>query len=93
MEKLSVPEKHQLKIARSTLKMSDAGAFVMGGMTKVEAREVIFKLTGKNLLRAYPDFQEGLYFVVDTESGDVVMSDFNSLEEAERAISSMIGRK
>jgi len=44
---LSVPHRHQLKIARSTLKMSDAGALIMGGMTKQEAREVIKKLTGK----------------------------------------------
>lgn len=43
--KLNVPEKHQLKIARSTLKMSDAGAIVMGGMTKEEAKKVIKKLS------------------------------------------------
>ncbi len=44
---LSVPEKHQLKIARSTLKMHDVGAAIMGGMTKDEARQVILRLTGK----------------------------------------------
>lgn len=44
---LTVPEKHQLKIARDTLKMSDVGARIMGGMTKEEAREVIKRLTGK----------------------------------------------
>jgi len=32
---------HQLKIARATLKMSDLGVRLMGGMTKEEAREVI----------------------------------------------------
>lgn len=47
MSKLSIPQKHQLKIARDTLKMSDAGARIMGGMTKEEARQVIIKLTGK----------------------------------------------
>lgn len=31
-------QKHQLKIARDTLRMSDAGAAIMGGMTKDEAR-------------------------------------------------------
>lgn len=41
---LSVPEKHQLKIARDTLKMSDAGAMVMGGMSKAEAREFLRKI-------------------------------------------------
>ena len=46
---LSVPEKHQLKIARDTLKLSDAGARIMGGMTKAEAREVIKRLTGKEV--------------------------------------------
>ena len=38
---LSVPEMHQLKIAKDTLKMSDAGAMIMGGMTKKEAREIV----------------------------------------------------
>jgi len=38
---LSVPEKHQLKIAKSTLKMSDAGAMIMGGMSKQEARDFL----------------------------------------------------
>lgn len=36
--RLSVPEQHRLKIAKSTLRMSDAGARIMGGMTKTEAR-------------------------------------------------------
>ena len=38
---LSVFDKHQFKIAKDTLRMSDAGAFVMGGMTKPEAREFL----------------------------------------------------
>jgi uncharacterized Zn finger protein (UPF0148 family) len=41
--KEGVPEKHQLKIAKDTLKMSDVVARVMGGMTKEEAREVLKK--------------------------------------------------
>ena len=45
--KLSIPEKHQLKIARSTMKMSDVGAMIMGSMTKKEAQEVIKRLTIK----------------------------------------------
>ncbi len=44
---LSVPERHQLKVARDTLKMSDAMARVMGGPTKTEARKIIRALTGK----------------------------------------------
>ena len=31
---LSIPERHQLKIARDTLKMSDVGARIMGGLPK-----------------------------------------------------------
>jgi hypothetical protein len=45
--RLSVPDRHRLKIARDTLKMSDEGARIMGGMTKDEARQVVMSLTGK----------------------------------------------
>ena len=45
---LSVPEKHQLRVARQTLKLSDIGALCMGGPDKDEAREIIFRLTGKH---------------------------------------------
>lgn len=38
---IGVPEKHQKRIAIDTLKMSDAGANIMGGMTKEEAREFL----------------------------------------------------
>jgi hypothetical protein len=44
---LTIPEKHQLKVARDTLRMNDVMARVMGGMTKAEARQVIERLTGK----------------------------------------------
>ena len=47
MKQLSVPEKHQLKVARQTLKYSDAGALCMGGPNKAEARQIILRLTGK----------------------------------------------
>ena len=30
-------DKHQIKIAKETLKLSDSGAFILGGMTKPEA--------------------------------------------------------
>ena len=36
-----VAKKHQRKIAKTTLKMSDIGARIMGGMTKKEAREFL----------------------------------------------------
>jgi hypothetical protein len=40
----SVFDKHQLKIAKDTLKMSDIGANVMGGMTKDQARDFLRKM-------------------------------------------------
>jgi hypothetical protein len=46
-KQLTVPEQHQLAIARATLRMNDAMAMVMGGMTKEQARSIIFRLTGK----------------------------------------------
>ena len=45
-KRLTIPEQHQLKIAKDTLKMPDAMVRVMGGMSKEEAREVIKKLEG-----------------------------------------------
>ena len=45
MRSLSVPEKHQLAIARKTLLMSDVGALIMGGPSKQEAGEIILRLT------------------------------------------------
>ena len=44
---LSVPEKHQLAIARKTLTYHDIAVKALGGMTKEEARQVILNLTGK----------------------------------------------
>ena len=38
--RLTTPERHQLKVARDTLKMSDAMAGVMGGPSKAEARRI-----------------------------------------------------
>ena len=45
MRRLTVPERHQLRIARDTLKLSDVGARVFGGPTKDEARETVRRLT------------------------------------------------
>jgi len=46
-KKYNVFQKHQLAIARKTLKMSDVGANIMGGMTKAEARAIIARLKRK----------------------------------------------
>lgn len=42
---MNVFDKHQLNIAKKTLKMSDVGILIMGGMTRDEARQIIKKLT------------------------------------------------
>ena len=47
--RLTMAEKHQLAIARRTLRMSDEMAGVMGGPTKAEAREIIERLTKQEL--------------------------------------------
>ena len=44
---LTIPEKHQLKIAKKTLKMIDSYSLIMGGPTKEEARDIIRRLTGR----------------------------------------------
>ena len=44
---LSVFDKHALKIARDTLRMPDAMLGVMGGPSKEEAAETVYRLTGK----------------------------------------------
>lgn len=51
MKKLNGLEKHQLKIAKDTLKMNNAMLGVMGGMSKEQAKKVIKQLTGKEAKR------------------------------------------
>jgi hypothetical protein len=65
--RLTVPQKHQLAIAKKTLKMSDAGAMVMGGPTKAEARAIIKKLTGKVMKESQLD---GMYELLDEGAFD-----------------------
>jgi hypothetical protein len=43
MKNLSIFDRHQIKIAKSTLKMNDVGVTIMGGMTKEEARRILRK--------------------------------------------------
>ena len=40
-KQVDVFAKHQISIAKKTLKLSDAGALILGGMTKAEAREIL----------------------------------------------------
>lgn len=44
MKNLDTFQKHQLKIAKDTLRMTDAGANIMGGMTKQEARDFLLSI-------------------------------------------------
>lgn len=37
----NVFDKHQIKIAKATLRYSDAGALIMGGMDKAQARTIL----------------------------------------------------
>lgn len=41
---LTIPEKHQKRIAVDTLKLSDIGANILGGMDKVQARQFLTKI-------------------------------------------------
>jgi hypothetical protein len=43
---LSVPERHQLKIARQSMKMHCAGCLIMGGPNHRESARIIHELTG-----------------------------------------------
>ena len=52
---MTIPERHQLRIARQTLRYSDVGAFIMGGPSKDEARAIIYRLTGKRIAPEPPD--------------------------------------
>lgn len=48
---MTIPEKHQYKIARDTLRMPQPMVGVMGGMTKEQAREVLSNLRKANKIR------------------------------------------
>jgi len=68
---LSVPEKHQLQIAKKTLQMNDTFARIMGGMTKDEAREIIKRLTGREFKESKTAIQN-ITYGIDMESGVIV---------------------
>lgn len=40
---MTIWEKHQLAIAKKTLKMSDAAILILGGMTREEAQKIVDK--------------------------------------------------
>ena len=53
-------EKRQLEIAKKTVRMPDAMVFVLGGMTKEEARKIIEKYTSNISKDANGDEKNGL---------------------------------
>jgi hypothetical protein len=58
---LTVPEKHQLKVAIKTIKMPNAMVDIIGGMSKKEAREIIYKNGTKrdiDLMKEYDNIKE-----------------------------------
>ena len=46
VSRLSVPERHQLKVARSTMSMHCVGARIMGGPNHVQSAKIIHELSG-----------------------------------------------
>lgn len=50
-----IAKQHQRKVAYKTLQMSDAAVFILGGMTKEEARIVLAKDCVKTFNRLYPN--------------------------------------
>lgn len=89
--KLTVPEQHQLKIARQTLRMSDAGARIMGGMTKEEARQIVAKLTSAQMdtpdypgHKPNPHMERQVFqndgWVIETDAGDFASPDFDAAD-------------
>jgi len=44
--KLSLPDTHQLRIARRTMKLHCVGAAIMGGPNHFESASIIYRLTG-----------------------------------------------
>ena len=56
---LTVPEQHQVRIAKDTLKMPDAMLGVMGGMTKPQARAIIRRYLGEKALKFYDNPKRG----------------------------------
>lgn len=44
---LTIPEQHQLKIAKQTMKLSEVGAMILGGMSHATAKTIIKRLEGE----------------------------------------------
>ena len=47
---MTIPEQHQLAIARKTMRLSCVGAMIMGGPNHKESIIIIAKLTGRRLI-------------------------------------------
>lgn len=85
---LPVPVQHQIEIAKKTLKMADPMTAVMGGMTKVEASEILKKyglLKGENFNpKAFPGIQaEAMYRVTFKKDKDTETMDLEAASETD----------
>ena len=81
------PVQHQIEIAKKTLKMADPMVAVMGGMTKVEASEILKKyglLKGESIDKALPGIKaEALYRVTFQKGKDTGVLDIEAASETE----------
>jgi len=73
MKEVNVFDKHQIKIAKDTLKMHDAGAMVMGGMNKDEARRVLKKAGYSD--RQIAQMEESVEIITIEEEIELVQED------------------
>jgi hypothetical protein len=91
-KKLSVPEKHQLNIAKKTLKMSDAGANIMGGMSKKEAREFLSRIgySDKEIKKMEEDKDLSKSNKEINEASEVAFDAFD--DEKKKFIESLVGK-
>ena len=48
---MDTPQQHQYKIARDTLRLSDVGVLILGGMTKEEARNFLHSIAHWSIAR------------------------------------------
>jgi hypothetical protein len=58
-QSISVPTQHQIRVAKNTLHLSDAGARALGGMTKDAAREVLALEAVRAARATLPTFDRG----------------------------------
>lgn len=85
---LSVPEKHQLNIAKKTLRMNDVMARVMGGMTKDQSRSFLRSIGWTAArIKQHEDGPDG-----KVKGGEVAEAKKPSTRELHKALMAKIGK-